>query len=663
MVVPAVQLALKLIQCCSPMILEKYVDIGQALPLILPMLGLSITVREPQFLVKTKHPLNMFAVYPMVLNQSLGRYGFNVKKIGILFIAFVLNFEITLANDSQDTIHIWENLKPTKDFGSQPILPEGWRVELFESAVFYQNFVFYQIYDSNKQIKVLRYDFNLKQGKIVDWNQGRIFGWTTYSDQLVLLTKSKIIFVDPIQFIVQKELPIKPTNSHWSNILVSNQKLVLFRGKKVSKIDLETGERFEEKELAFDSVQRVISWAEGNFALISTYWGNKIKIIHPESFALIKEISFPANHGSLFKMQMLNDESIIIADPLTKVFFEYTKFGESYFPISNQTQVAKNELAIRFSPIENNFEYNFRVEAKEDVDASTIHFLLPKKSTYSQEVSEEEFSKSTEVEYDRFENRILKLEVPSLKSGEIFQQTPYKAKMLRYKIHFNLDKLKLDYPNMTVPESITQYREDFSQLNFNDLRVINKRNEILENVQSLRETLNRVQKYVASIPYKSGKFESAPKVIEKNNGACTEHSYVTMALLRSLGIPSRLVWNYLPTESAPSFDFNHKFVEVWLPNYGWIPMEPLSPPISVAGTTYARHVIFATMRKVELAAISGGDRLFQFSKKDLNKSKKVKMNFKILKTNLTLPENEEADLSEIKIQTRSITVQENVTVP
>lgn len=104
-----------------------------------------------------------------------------------------------------------------------------------------------------------------------------------------------------------------------------------------------------------------------------------------------------------------------------------------------------------------------------------------------------------------------------------------------------------------------------------------------------------------------------------------------MALLRGKGIPSRLVWNYLPTESSKEITFNHKFAEVWVDGFGWIPMEPLAPPKSKPGVTYARHVVFASLANPSHPQIAGGDRLVQLAKESLNLAKKIKFKLVVAK--------------------------------
>lgn len=60
-------------------------------------------------------------------------------------------------------------------------------------------------------------------------------------------------------------------------------------------------------------------------------------------------------------------------------------------------------------------------------------------------------------------------------------------------------------------------------------------------------------------------------------------------------------------------------------------MEPLAPPKSKPGITYARHVVFAGLSGTSHPKIDGGDRLVQLSKDQLGLAKKIKFKLVVAK--------------------------------
>lgn len=75
---------------------------------------------------------------------------------------------------------------------------------------------------------------------------------------------------------------------------------------------------------------------------------------------------------------------------------------------------------------------------------------------------------------------------------------------------------------------------------------------------------------------------------EKNEGYCVHFASATTAMLRAMGIPARYVEGYVVTEEnygndswalVPA-DAAHAWAEIWMPSYGWIPVESTPGGIS-----------------------------------------------------------------------------------
>ncbi len=580
-----------------------------------------------------------------------------MKTILLFWISFI--FSTLLAKDYGDIPWDWREIKPSYDLKVSAFGNEFGKVQMFDSALYFPGNLYYQISVEKNESQILKLSLETGEKKVFPFFEGKIIGWTTYNDELVILVKKKILFLDPMSLQKKRELPSSIQSDNFRDVLVIDKILHSFQKNKVFTYDISTGVKLEEKDFPFDSVQRILPYENDSLLLFSSFWGNRLKVINKKSFQLQKEISLPTNHRALFKLSYTENNRYLVADPLTSQFSEWIELEGNFFETSTGLEVSKRPVAIRHTKIQNTIEYKLKITAKEDVPETMINFVLPKQNTYSQETEDERFSKSSEVDLDTFGNRILILRIPSLKKMEVFEHTPYTANLNRYKIFIPLKSLKLELGDLKVPQDLLPYTTNHKLLKMDDPVVIEKRKEITGESTSIAEILSRTLVYVASIPYKSGSFSSAPLVIEKNNGGCTEHSYVTMAILRGYGIPSRMVWNYLPTESANIIFFNHKYVEVWLPGFGWIPMEPLASPHKIAGSTNARHVIFAGLEKTSLDMISGGDRLFSLSKSDLQHAKKMNIQFEIQKSGA----NETLEPTEIKLKSTPVWTGDEMGIP
>jgi len=72
-----------------------------------------------------------------------------------------------------------------------------------------------------------------------------------------------------------------------------------------------------------------------------------------------------------------------------------------------------------------------------------------------------------------------------------------------------------------------------------------------------------------------GGWDIAPTVLQRGSGSCSEYAFIYIAMCRAAGLPARYVGSVVVRGEDASFDFvYHRWVEVYLPNYGWVPVDP-----------------------------------------------------------------------------------------
>ncbi|HOX43589.1 MAG TPA: transglutaminase domain-containing protein [Myxococcota bacterium] len=72
-----------------------------------------------------------------------------------------------------------------------------------------------------------------------------------------------------------------------------------------------------------------------------------------------------------------------------------------------------------------------------------------------------------------------------------------------------------------------------------------------------------------------GGWDAAAKVLERGTGSCSEYAFVFIALCRAAGLPARWVGSLVVRQDDASYDdVYHRWVEVYLPPYGWVPVDP-----------------------------------------------------------------------------------------
>jgi sugar lactone lactonase YvrE len=76
----------------------------------------------------------------------------------------------------------------------------------------------------------------------------------------------------------------------------------------------------------------------------------------------------------------------------------------------------------------------------------------------------------------------------------------------------------------------------------------------------------------------NGGWNVAPTVLKRGSGSCSEYSFVFIALCRAAGLPARYVGSVVirGDDASTDNDLFHRWPEVYLPNYAWVPMDPSS---------------------------------------------------------------------------------------
>jgi sugar lactone lactonase YvrE len=73
----------------------------------------------------------------------------------------------------------------------------------------------------------------------------------------------------------------------------------------------------------------------------------------------------------------------------------------------------------------------------------------------------------------------------------------------------------------------------------------------------------------------AGGWNTAPAVLERGNGSCSEYTFCFIALCRAAGLPARYAGSVVVRGDDASYDdIFHRWAEVYLPRVGWVPVDP-----------------------------------------------------------------------------------------
>jgi hypothetical protein len=82
-----------------------------------------------------------------------------------------------------------------------------------------------------------------------------------------------------------------------------------------------------------------------------------------------------------------------------------------------------------------------------------------------------------------------------------------------------------------------------------------------------------------------GGWNVAPTVLARGSGSCSEYSFVMLAMCHAAGLPARYAGSVvIRGDDASRDDVFHRWVEVYLPGYGWFPVDPSGGDSDVPAT-------------------------------------------------------------------------------
>jgi len=140
----------------------------------------------------------------------------------------------------------------------------------------------------------------------------------------------------------------------------------------------------------------------------------------------------------------------------------------------------------------------------------------------------------------------------------------------------------LEYYNFTVPE---RYPESVSVFLNSSLNVESDHPELMEKAWNISAGLDNpleiarsfalyVARNVMPVTLKPWEGASALKTLREGWGLCVRRSYLLVGLLRSRGVPARLLW-VVPASPDGESCYTHCIPIAYLYPYGWVPIEPI----------------------------------------------------------------------------------------
>lgn len=223
-----------------------------------------------------------------------------------------------------------------------------------------------------------------------------------------------------------------------------------------------------------------------------------------------------------------------------------------------------------------NYKEKYINYGPDKVDRINISIAIPK-NLPNQDIFSVEF---TPTKYENVKDQWGQ-EFANFTFKDIKPQEPVSAEMKvkanLYEIRYFIDP-DIVGPLSQIPQDIRdKYLKDDIKYSINDPIIQNAVKEAIKDEKNPYWIARRIYKYVQDKMYYelAGGWNIAPTVLKRGSGSCSEYSFVYIAMCRAAGIPTRFAGSVVIRGDDTSYDdVFHRWVEIYLPNYGWIPVDP-----------------------------------------------------------------------------------------
>lgn len=182
----------------------------------------------------------------------------------------------------------------------------------------------------------------------------------------------------------------------------------------------------------------------------------------------------------------------------------------------------------------------------------------------------------TDVLTDKWDQKTALFSFSDVKPGEsrdIKVETVFKTYLVRYFIYPELVGSLDD-----IPADIKEkYLADDEKYQINNEIIQKTLKEVVGDEKNPYWIMRKIHQYeIGHLHYlMDGMWDTAPTVLTNTHGSCSEYSFVFIALCKAAGLPTRYVGStWIKKDLASTDEVYHRWVEVYLPNYGWIPTDP-----------------------------------------------------------------------------------------
>ncbi|MBP6978031.1 MAG: transglutaminase domain-containing protein [Bacteroidales bacterium] len=306
---------------------------------------------------------------------------------------------------------------------------------------------------------------------------------------------------------------------------------------------------------------RGITW-DGMYLWVADRITNEIYMLDPTAGSVLLITDTPGE----FAMDMCHDGlSLWVIDDQDNQIYELKTRDEEKFIRYNErySRVTYRHFTTNFGPGK--------------ILTSDVHLAVPENRDSQDIIGQIRYiPEPTSFVNDRWGQQTALYHLENIQAGERIEVkmiTEVKTYAVRYFIFPDrvggLDDIPADIRSI--------YLEDNEKYQIHHPVIQQALEEAVSTPENVYWTVRQIYRYIHTHMYyeMTGGWNTAPTVLSRGNGSCSEYTFVFISMCRAAGIPARYVGSVVVRgDDTCMDDVFHRWVEVYMPGYGWIPVDP-----------------------------------------------------------------------------------------
>jgi transglutaminase-like putative cysteine protease/sugar lactone lactonase YvrE len=329
------------------------------------------------------------------------------------------------------------------------------------------------------------------------------------------------------------------------------------RGGKLQRIDREDGTNVDDKPAPGRSTDGIAF--DGRYLWLADRIADKLHVLDPGSGEVLASVAAPGPHATGLAF---DGKQLWVADYERDRIYRVEARGDG-----KPARVQRRRQAVEYT-------HQLRNLGPDRLEGADLFLAIPSNDLSQRLLGAPSFTpKPTEILEDQWGQRVARFAFKELASGS-FATVTMRAQAELFDVAHQVLPHQV---KGAIPAAARRYLADDSKYMIRDPTIQRAVKEAVGGERNPYWIARKIYRYVhGRMFYKlEGGWNVAPRVLARGNGSCSEYSFVFIAMCRAAGVPARYVGSLVVRKDSASYDdVFHRWVEIYLPGYGWLPVDP-----------------------------------------------------------------------------------------